>query len=100
MRQAYVGFVDNVRYMFSMLSPTNIKRKMREMQQMTPLEMIFGFFKMLFYIFYYSGGSFGSVIKYICSGLVNIMRGPPPEKIKEEKPPDDVIAPLKVDIQV
>lgn len=62
---------------------------------MTPVEMVLGFFKFIFYIFYATGGSFESVFKYLFKALINLMRGPPPEKKEEEKPPDDFSAPLK-----
>lgn len=39
----------------SLLSPKNIKNKISEMQQMSPVELVMTFFKMYFYIFYYSG---------------------------------------------
>lgn len=63
---------------------------------MTPVEILLGFFKLLFYIFYSTGGSFGGVFKYLFKALINLMRGPPPQKKEEEKPPDDFSVPLKV----
>jgi ryanodine receptor 2 len=46
-----------------MLSPTNIKAKFAEMQQMTFPELFIGFFRMLFYMFYYSGFGVAVVVK-------------------------------------
>ncbi|XP_035704010.1 ryanodine receptor isoform X5 [Folsomia candida] len=94
-KQAYTGLKNCVKAFFSTISPNNIKRKVREVQQMTPVEMVLGFFKFIFYIFYATGGSFESVFKYLFKALINLMRGPPPEKKEEEKPPDDFSAPLK-----
>lgn len=42
-------------FALSMLSPSNIKDKIGEMQQMTPVELVKGFFKIFFYMFYYAG---------------------------------------------
>jgi ryanodine receptor 2 len=39
----------------AMLSPSNIKAKIIELQQMTIPEILIAFFKMIFYAFYYSG---------------------------------------------
>lgn len=54
-RRGYQAVKDGISYGLSMLSPTNIKHKISEMQQMTIPELIMGFFKMIFYSFYYSG---------------------------------------------
>jgi len=62
-KQAYTAVKTHIRAFFSMLSPNNIKRKIRELQQMTPVELIIGFFKLLFWIFYASGGNFGTLLK-------------------------------------
>ena len=53
---------DAVYFCFSMLSPSNIKAKIGELQQMTFLEIFIGFFKMIFYSFYYSGFGVSVVI--------------------------------------
>lgn len=46
---------DGIAYGLSSLSPTNIKNKMAEMQQMTIYELIVAFFKNIYLVFYYSG---------------------------------------------
>jgi hypothetical protein len=84
-----------VKSFFTMISPNNVKRKLREVQQMTPVEMVLGFFKLIFYIFYSTGGGFGGVLKYLGKALINLMRGPPPVKKEEEKPPEDFSVPIK-----
>jgi len=61
------------------------------MQQMTIPELFIGFFKMIFYAFYYSGFGVGCVIKYFMRLLLTLMRGPHVEepvvvKEEEEKP--------------
>jgi len=47
----------------AMLSPANLKLKLAEIQQMSGPELVVGFFKMFFYIFYYSGFGVATVIK-------------------------------------
>lgn len=54
-RRGYQAFKDGISYGISSLSPSNLKHKFAEMQQMTIPELFVGFFKMIFYAFYYSG---------------------------------------------
>nr|AXA98483.1 Ryanodine receptor [Sesamia inferens] len=75
---------------FSSLSPSNIKQKIADMQQMPPAELAVGFFKMFFYLFYYLGYGVLVVVRYILGVLLGLMRGPqtdepPPEPTEEEK---------------
>lgn len=80
-----------------MLSPGNIKRKLREAQQMTPAELFLGFFKLFFYGFFYGGKAIYRIIKWIVMFIINIMRGPKPEKLEVEVPVDsNYMAPMKV----
>jgi len=46
---------DALYFCVTMLSPSHIKAKIIELQQMTIPEIIIAFFKMIFYAFYYSG---------------------------------------------
>ena len=60
------------------------------MQTMSVPELIIGFFKMIFYAFYYSGFGVSLIIKYIFGILMSLMRGPAEEynevpQIEEEK---------------
>jgi ryanodine receptor 2 len=64
----------------AMLSPANIKLKIAEMQQMSFPELVIGFFKMFFYIFYYSGFGVATVLKYFTGMLMSLMRGPQVEE--------------------
>ena len=38
-----------------MLSPSNVRKQIRELKQKTPGELVVGFFKLFFGIFYYTG---------------------------------------------
>ncbi|XP_034937910.1 ryanodine receptor isoform X2 [Chelonus insularis] len=88
-RRGIQAFKDGIYFFFSMFSPTNIKNKIVEMQQMSIPELFIGFFKMLFYAFYYSGFGVGIVINYFLKLLLTLMRGPhveePVVEVKEEE---------------
>lgn len=55
LRQKLKGFKDALVYGLSMLSPSNIRKQIRDMKHKTYPELIVGFFKMIFAIFYYTG---------------------------------------------
>lgn len=65
--------------LFFVLSPTNIKNKINEIQQMTTIELIKSFFKLWFYLMFYTGYSgfyimrFVNFIKTLITQLLNIM---------------------------
>lgn len=88
-RRGIQAFKDGIYYGFSMFSPKNIKNKLFELQQMSIAEIVIGFFKMIFYSFYYTGYSIGIVIRYFLRLLLTLMRGPhidePIIEIKEEE---------------
>nr|XP_049707611.1 ryanodine receptor isoform X24 [Helicoverpa armigera] len=89
-RRGLQSVKDGVATAFSSLSPSNIKQKIADMQQMPPAELAVGFFKMFFYLFYYLGYGVLVVVRYIFGVLLGLMRGPqtdepPPEPTEEEK---------------
>ncbi|CAG7835911.1 unnamed protein product [Allacma fusca] len=88
-KQSLTSFKDSVRAVLSAVSPANIKRKIRELQQMSIAELFFGFVKLIFYSLYYTGFSIGGILKYLGTSLLNLMRGPPPEKAQEETTAED-----------
>lgn len=57
----------------AMLSPANIKLKIAEMQQMSFPELVVGFFKLFFYIFYYSGFGVATVLKWAISYITHAL---------------------------
>ncbi|XP_063236802.1 ryanodine receptor isoform X2 [Bacillus rossius redtenbacheri] len=96
-RRSIQAVKDGVYFFFTMLSPTNIKNKINEMQQMTILELFIGFFKMIFYSFYYSGFGVSVVIRYLVRVLMSLMRGPQPEEpVVEAKGEEERMGPLRV----
>ncbi|XP_033608233.1 ryanodine receptor isoform X6 [Cryptotermes secundus] len=80
---------DTLYFCMAMLSPSHIKAKINELQQMTIPEIFIAFFKMIFYSFYYSGFGVSIVIRYIVGILMSLMRGPqieePVAEVKEEE---------------
>lgn len=88
-QRGYQSFKEGISYGLSSLSPTNIKHKIAEMQQMTIPELFVGFFKLIFYAFYYSGFGFAVILKYFFGILMSLMRGPlveePVVEVKEMK---------------
>ncbi|XP_060521135.1 ryanodine receptor isoform X2 [Cylas formicarius] len=88
-RRTYQAIKDGIYFALSALSPSNIKHRISEMQQMTFPEIIIAFFKLIFYAFYYSGFGVAVVIQYIFGVLLTLMRGPaveePAVEIIEEK---------------
>lgn len=62
-RRAYQSLKDGISYGLSCLSPSNLKHKFNEMQQMTIPELFIGFFKLIFYAFYYSGYGVSAVLR-------------------------------------
>ena len=65
----------------STFSPSNIKRKMKEIKQLPPNELLFGFIKLMFLIVYYNGFAVVWMIKKFWTTLMGLMQGPPQEKV-------------------
>lgn len=75
-RRSVQAVKDIIFLIFSILSPSNIKAKIAELHQMTIPEIVVGFFRSIFYAFYYSGYGVGCVIKYFLHLLLMLMKGP------------------------
>ncbi|KAK9885791.1 hypothetical protein WA026_013660 [Henosepilachna vigintioctopunctata] len=88
-RRSYQAIKDGISYSLSSLSPSNIKHKIAEMQQMTIPELFISFFRLIFYTFYYSGYGMAVVLQYFLGILMSLMRGPiveePVIEVKEEE---------------
>lgn len=83
-RQKLKGFKDTIVFGLSKLSPSNIRKQMRELKHKTYPELFVGFFKLIFWMFYYTGYSGVYVIKHFFRILLSLMRGPQPEKLPEK----------------
>lgn len=83
-RRIVQGFKNTLAFTMHIFSPTNIKHQLSIMQTMSIPDLIIGFFKAIFYVFYYSGYGVFGVIKYLLIDvLMSLMRGPA-EEVHEE----------------
>ncbi|XP_055857541.1 ryanodine receptor isoform X8 [Episyrphus balteatus] len=74
-RRSIQAVKDGIKFVIHMLSPANIKHQIGVMQTKSIPELIVGFFKIIFYMFYYTGYGNVCVVKYIFGILMNLMRG-------------------------
>ncbi|XP_035793575.1 ryanodine receptor-like isoform X15 [Anopheles albimanus] len=91
---------DGLSYSLYMISPSNIKHQVTVLQTKSFPEIIVGFFKMIFYAFYYSGFGVSVVIKYLVNILMSLMRGPAQEEeepIPEAEPSLRALPPLPLE---
>lgn len=65
MRRGLQAVKDGFHLLFHILSPTNIKNKINEIQQMTTVELITSFFKLWFYLMFYTGYSGFYVLRFV-----------------------------------
>lgn len=73
-----------MKYTVHLFSPSNIKHQIGVAQTMSIPELIVGFFKAIFYAFYYSGYGVWQIIRYLLIDvLMSLMRGPAEEVIEE-----------------
>ncbi|XP_069170443.1 ryanodine receptor [Procambarus clarkii] len=81
------GMKDQVLETFSILAPSNVKRKIKEIKQMTPAELAVGFCRLLFLIMYHSAFGVFYVSRKVWRATMRLMQGPPLEQAeqKEEK---------------
>ncbi|RXG70611.1 Ryanodine receptor [Armadillidium vulgare] len=64
----------------SLLSPSNIKKKIKELKQLSSTELAIGFVKMMFMILYYGGFGVVWVMRKMWATMMRLMQGPPQEK--------------------
>ena len=78
--QVRKGF-DAVKDGLSLLSPSNISKKVKELKQMPPAVIAMGTVKLLMMIIYYTLIYGVQFVRKFWEGLLNLMRGPPAEKV-------------------
>lgn len=89
-RQSVQGVKNAFNFIVHLFTPSNIKHQLSVMQTMSIPELIVGFFKMIFYAFYYSGYGVTSIIRYLLINvLMSLMRGPAEEVVVEEPPVEE-----------
>ncbi|XP_036345580.1 LOW QUALITY PROTEIN: ryanodine receptor-like [Rhagoletis pomonella] len=100
-RRTIQAIKDGLKFVIYMLSPSNIKHQIGAMQTKSVPELIIGFFKLIFYMFYYTGYGNFCVVRYIFGILMNLMRGPAPEEIEaptvDEEPFGKALLPLPIE---
>lgn len=84
---------DAIKATFYSMSPGNIKHQISVLQTKSVPELIVGFFKSIFYLFYYLGYGVSCVIKFFVNILMSLMRGPA-EEAGPEQPMDLMMAAL------
>lgn len=82
-RRSIQAVKDGFKFAMFLISPANIKQQIGIMQTKSVPELFVGFFKMIFYAFYYTGYGFTCVVKYFINILMGLMRGP---AVEEEMP--------------
>lgn len=95
-RQGYQALKEGLKYGLSSLSPSNIKHKFNEMQHMTVPELFLGFFKTIFFAFYYSGYGVSIILRYLVHILMSLMRGPQQEEPVVEVKDEEKVGPMRV----
>lgn len=82
-RRCVQGVKNSVKFAGHLFSPSNLKHQLGIMQTMSIPELIVGFFKTIFYSFYYSGYGVSLIIKYLLINvLMSLMRGPTEEVVE------------------
>lgn len=89
-RRSIQGAKNAVAYTVHLFSPSNIKHQLGVMKTMSVPELIIGFFKVIFYAFYYSGYGVVSIIKYLLINvLMSLMRGPADDVVEQPSAQED-----------
>lgn len=89
-RRSIQGAKNAFKYTIHLFSPAHIKHQLGVMQTMSIPELVIGFFKSIFYAFYYSGYGVTAIIKYLLINvLMSLMRGPPEEVVDEAPVEED-----------
>ncbi|XP_055693636.1 ryanodine receptor [Lutzomyia longipalpis] len=82
------GFKDGFWFILHFFSVSNIKHQIAVAQTKSIPELFVGFFKMIFYAFYYSGYGVALIVKYFLNVLMSLMRGSGTEEAEPEPVPE------------
>lgn len=101
-RRSVQAIKDGFKFTIFLFSPANIKHQISVAQTKSIPELFIGFFKMIFYAFYYSGFGVSVVIKYCLNILMSLMRGSGQDDLEipapiEEKSPLRALPALPVE---
>ncbi|XP_042892542.1 ryanodine receptor-like isoform X4 [Penaeus japonicus] len=90
------GVKDQMLEGFSVFAPSNLKKKIKEIKQMSSTELAVGFCRLLFLIMYHSAFGVFYVLRKIWQALMGLMQGPPVEKAEEKEEKSGPLVPLAV----
>lgn len=75
------GVKDQMLEGLSVFAPSNLKKKIKEIKQMSSTELAVGFCRLLFLIMYHSAFGVVYVLRKVWQALMGLMQGPPAEKV-------------------
>ncbi|KAK3867881.1 hypothetical protein Pcinc_026695, partial [Petrolisthes cinctipes] len=90
------GFKEKVCDNLSVLAPSNVKRKFKEIKQMTPAELAVGFCKLMFLIMYHSAFGIFYLLKRMWTAVMSLMQGPPAEQAARKEEKSGPLVPLAI----
>lgn len=76
-----IGVKDQITETFSILAPSNVKKKLKELKQMSTTELLMGFCRLLFMIMYHSVFGIFYLSRRIWVAIMGLMQGPPVEQV-------------------
>ncbi|XP_064091922.1 ryanodine receptor-like isoform X19 [Macrobrachium nipponense] len=79
------GVKDHILEGLSVFAPSNVKKKIKEMKQMSASELAVGFCKLLFLLMYHSAFGVCYVLHKVWIAIMGLMQGPPTEKGAEKE---------------
>lgn len=77
------GIKDKMLESMSVLAPSNLKKKIKEIKQMSGSELAVGFARLIFLLMYHSLFGVFFVAKKLWGGIMSLMQGPPVEKVSK-----------------
>lgn len=80
------GVKDQMFEGLSIFAPANVKKKIKEIKQMSPSELAVGFCRLLFLMMYHSAFGVFYVARRMWQAVMGLMQGPPAEKVGRQPP--------------
>lgn len=91
-----IGFKDQVSETLAVLAPSNVKKKLKELKQMSISELLMGFCRLLFMIMYHSVFGIFYMSKKIWVAIMGLMQGPPAEQASQKEQKAGPLVPLAI----
>lgn len=80
-KSKFRGVKDQMLESLSILAPSSVKRKIKEIKQMSVAELAIGFCRLLFLLMYHSVFGIFYVSRRIWAATMTLMQGPPVEQV-------------------